>query len=65
MDATARSGRRPERAGTPIGANGLLIAAHTLAHGLILVTANEDAFRRVSGLVVENWLSHGGGEISV
>lgn len=30
-----------EPMGTPIGANDLLIAAHTLAHGLILVTANE------------------------
>jgi len=49
-----------ERAGTPIGSNDLLIAAHTLAHGLILVTANEDEFRRVPGLVVENWLNHEG-----
>ena len=49
-----------ERAGTPIGANDLLIAAHALAHGLILVTANEDEFRRVPGLVVENWLNHEG-----
>ena len=49
-----------ERAGTPIGANDLLIAAHALSHGLILVTANEDEFRRVPGLVVENWLIHGG-----
>ncbi|AUB79610.1 type II toxin-antitoxin system VapC family toxin [Candidatus Thiodictyon syntrophicum] len=49
-----------ERAGTPIGTNDLLIAAHALAHGLILVTANEDEFRRVPGLVVENWLNHEG-----
>jgi tRNA(fMet)-specific endonuclease VapC len=48
-----------ERAGTPIGANDLLIAAHALAQGLTLVTANEAEFRRVPGLVVENWLSHG------
>ena len=49
-----------ERAGTPIGANDLLIAAHALAHGLTLITANEAEFRRVPGLVVENWLNHGG-----
>ena len=49
-----------ERVGTPIGANDLLIAAHALSHGLTLVTANEDEFRRVPGLVVENWLNHGG-----
>jgi tRNA(fMet)-specific endonuclease VapC len=49
-----------ERAGTPIGASDLLIAAQALADGLILVTANEDEFRRVPGLVVVNWLhDHG------
>lgn len=46
-----------ERAGTPIGGNDLLIAAHALALQLTLVTANEDEFRRVPGLTVENWLS--------
>ena len=54
-----------ECAGTPIGANDLLIAAHALAHGLTLVTANETEFRRVPGLVVENWLSQGGRETFV
>ncbi|MEY6431504.1 type II toxin-antitoxin system VapC family toxin [Thioalkalicoccus limnaeus] len=48
-----------ERVGTSIGANDLLIAAHALAHGLILVTANETEFRRVPGLSLENWLSTG------
>ncbi len=46
-----------ERAGTPIGPNDMLIAAHALALGLILVTANVDEFSRVPGLVVENWLT--------
>lgn len=45
-----------QRAGTPIGANDMLIAAHALSLGLILVTANEREFSRVSGLRVENWL---------
>jgi tRNA(fMet)-specific endonuclease VapC len=44
-----------ERAGTPIGANDLLIAAHALALGCTLVTANEREFRRVPALPVENW----------
>ena len=48
-----------ERAGTPIGANDLLIAAHALAQGLTLVTANETEFIRVPGLAFENWMSHG------
>lgn len=45
-----------ERAGTPIGPNDMLIAAHALASESILVTANTDEFARVPGLAVENWL---------
>jgi tRNA(fMet)-specific endonuclease VapC len=44
------------RQGMPIGPNDLLIAAHTLAADLILVTANIREFSRVPGLKVENWL---------
>ena len=42
-------------AGTPIGGNDLLIASHGLALGSTVVTDNEDEFRRVVGLKVENW----------
>ena len=45
-----------EQAGTPIGPNDMLIAAHALAAESILVTANTSEFVRVPGLVVENWL---------
>jgi len=45
-----------ERAGTPIGGNDMLIAAHALTFGLTLITANEREFSRVPGLSVENWL---------
>jgi tRNA(fMet)-specific endonuclease VapC len=56
-DATYGSIRVPlERAGQPIGANDLLIAAQALALGYTLVTANEREFVRVQGLVCENWL---------
>ncbi|MDG4554105.1 MAG: type II toxin-antitoxin system VapC family toxin [Candidatus Competibacter sp.] len=44
-----------ERAGTPIGANDLLIAAIVLANRLILVTHNTAEFSRVPGLAVEDW----------
>lgn len=44
-----------ERAGTPIGSNDLWIAAHALAAGCVLVTANEREFRRVPHLIIENW----------
>jgi tRNA(fMet)-specific endonuclease VapC len=45
-----------EAAGAPIGANDMLIAAHALAEGCILVTDNEREFARVDGLTIENWL---------
>jgi tRNA(fMet)-specific endonuclease VapC len=44
------------QAGKPIGGNELLIAAHTLALNLTLVSANLREFSRVPGLRVENWL---------
>jgi tRNA(fMet)-specific endonuclease VapC len=45
-----------ETAGTPIGANDLLIASHALALGYTLVTDNVREFSRVKGLAVANWL---------
>jgi len=44
-----------ERAGTPIGANDLWIAAHALASELILVSNNLRELGRVPGLATENW----------
>ena len=44
-----------ETNGTPIGPNDALIAAHALALGAILVSADIE-FERVPGLKVENWL---------
>jgi tRNA(fMet)-specific endonuclease VapC len=45
-----------ERQGTPIGAMDLLIAAHAVSLGVILVTNNPREFGRVSDLQVENWV---------
>jgi tRNA(fMet)-specific endonuclease VapC len=44
-----------EQAGTPIGANDMLIAAHALSLGATLVSADVE-FARIPGLQVENWL---------
>jgi tRNA(fMet)-specific endonuclease VapC len=44
-----------ESQGTPIGPNDMLIAAHALALDCTLVTDNEEEFRRIPGLRVENW----------
>jgi tRNA(fMet)-specific endonuclease VapC len=45
------------RMGEPIGPNDLLIAAHTLALDLTLVTDNVKEFARVPRLPIENWLA--------
>ena len=45
-----------EAAGQVIGANDMLIAAHALALGCVLVADHVRAFSRVPGMVVENWL---------
>lgn len=46
-----------EAAGTPIGGNDMLIAAHARTLGATLVTANTREFKRVPGVKVENWLA--------
>lgn len=43
-----------ESQGQPMGALDLLIASHALTTGPVLVT-NDQALRRVPGLVVEDW----------
>lgn len=43
------------KAGTPIGAYDLQIAAISLVHGLTLVTHNTREFGRVEGLKLEDW----------
>jgi len=47
---------RLEQAGSPIGANDLLIAAQAIALGCTIVTDNEKGFARIEHLTRENWL---------
>ena len=44
-----------ERAGTPVGANDLLIASIAMANDCLLVTRNGREFERIVGLRLENW----------
>ncbi len=46
-----------ERQSTVIGPNDLHIVSHARSESLILVTNNTGEFRRVEGLLVENWVS--------
>lgn len=45
-----------EKAGTPVGAMDMLIAAHALSMGATLVTNNLREFERINGLLVQNWV---------
>lgn len=44
-----------EKAGTPIGAMDMLIAAHAVAMGVTLVTNNSSEFSRIPILDIVNW----------
>jgi tRNA(fMet)-specific endonuclease VapC len=44
-----------ERAGKPVGAMDMLIAAHAIAEDSALITNNAREFHRVPGLAVEEW----------
>ena len=46
-----------KRAGTPIGAYDLLIAAQARRRGALLVTANGREFRHVQGLRTADWMA--------
>ena len=46
-----------EKTGTPIGAYDLMIAAHALSLGLVLISNNEREFQRIPDLIVENWVT--------
>jgi tRNA(fMet)-specific endonuclease VapC len=45
-----------EKAGTPVGAMDMLIAAHARSMGATLVTNNQREFERIAGLAVQNWV---------
>jgi len=48
-----------EARGQRLGEADLMIAAVALRHGLMLVSANTQHFRRVPGLILANWLAEG------
>ncbi|HEX7324232.1 MAG TPA: tRNA(fMet)-specific endonuclease VapC [Rhodanobacteraceae bacterium] len=46
-----------QKAGRQIGPYDQMIAGHARSRGLVVVTNNTREFKRVPGLMVENWLS--------
>ncbi|MDR2093808.1 MAG: type II toxin-antitoxin system VapC family toxin [Azoarcus sp.] len=55
MNQYGRLRVRLEKQGTPIGPLDMLIAAHAMALGSVLVTNNLREFGRIPGLTLENW----------
>ena len=58
LDAAAAYGgvrTAVESRGRPLGPYDMMIAAHALSLGLVLVTDNKREFKRVKSLQVENW----------
>ena len=45
-----------EKHGTPIGSLDMLISAHALSTGCILVTNNVKEFKRVPNIKIDNWV---------
>jgi tRNA(fMet)-specific endonuclease VapC len=43
--------------GKPIGSMDMLLAAQARSRNLVMVTNNEREFRRVDGLLIENWVA--------
>jgi tRNA(fMet)-specific endonuclease VapC len=54
-EAYGRIQSEPEKNGTPIGGNDLMIAAIAVANNVTLVTNNTREFSRVPGLHLETW----------
>lgn len=57
VDATTDIKMTLAAAGTPIGPNDTAIAGHAISAGTVLVTNNTREFRRVPGLLLEDWVS--------
>lgn len=56
VDATTGIKVELRLAGTPIGPNDTAIAGHAIAAGAVLVTNNTREFKRVPGLMLEDWI---------
>ena len=54
-NATAAIRAALSRRGTPIGPYDIMIAGTAMRHGLVMVTSNAEEFRRIDGLLIEDW----------
>ncbi|WP_245825390.1 type II toxin-antitoxin system VapC family toxin [Pseudocolwellia agarivorans] len=56
VDCSAKIKKELSELGTPIGGNDTAIAGHAISQKCILVTNNIREFKRVNGLVIEDWV---------
>jgi len=55
LDLYAKEKARSRKAGTPIDDFDLLIGVTSVIHNLTMVTNNTDHFKRIKGIVLEDW----------
>ena len=55
LDLYAKEKSRLRKAGTPIDDFDLLIGVTSVTHNLIMATNNTDHFKRIKGIVLEDW----------
>lgn len=55
LNLYAREKVRLQKAGTPIDDFDLLIGVTAITHGLVMVINNTNHFKRISGIILEDW----------
>ncbi len=55
LDLYAKEKARLRKTGTPVDDFDLLIGVTSVTHNLIMVTSNTDHFKRIKGIVLEDW----------
>ena len=56
LDLYAKEKSRLRKAGTSVDDFDLLIGVTAVRHSLIMVTNNTNEFKRIKGIVIENWV---------
>jgi tRNA(fMet)-specific endonuclease VapC len=55
LDLYAKEKVRLRKAGTPIDDFDILIGVTSVTHNLIMVTNNTNEFKRIKGIILEDW----------
>ena len=55
LDLYASEKARLRKAGTPVDDFDILIGVTSITHNLIMVTNNSEHFKRLKGIIIEDW----------